>query len=80
VLALDAGAFIASAHPVPAETFAHVPGVSDLEIHRDVVRCGPVDALIKTVARYDVVDVQSRQPGLEELFLAYYRNRAEDPR
>jgi ABC-2 type transport system ATP-binding protein len=71
------------AHPVPADVFVDVPGVSDLEIHGDVVRCtvrGPVDALIKAVARFEVVDLQSRQPGLEELFLEYYRDRREEPR
>ena len=66
------------AHPVPADAFVDVPGVSDLEIHGDVLRCtvrGPVDALIKAAARSEVVDVQSRQPGLEELFLEFYRGR-----
>jgi ABC-2 type transport system ATP-binding protein len=71
------------AHPVPADVFVDVPGVSDLETHGDAVRCtvrGPVDALIKAVARFEVVDLQSRQPGLEELFLEYYRDRREEPR
>jgi ABC-2 type transport system ATP-binding protein len=71
------------AQPVPADAFADVPGVSDLEIHGDVVRCtvrGSVDALIKAVARYEAVDVQSRQPGLEELFLEFYRARTENRR
>jgi ABC-2 type transport system ATP-binding protein len=71
------------ATPVPADAFADIPGLSDVEVHRDVVRCtvrGPVDALIKAVARFEVVDVQSRQPGLEELFLEYYRDRSEEPR
>jgi ABC-2 type transport system ATP-binding protein len=70
-------------HPVPPDAFANVPGVTDLEIHSDVMRCtvrGPVDALIKAVARFEVVDLQSRQPGLEELFLEYYRDRREEPR
>jgi ABC-2 type transport system ATP-binding protein len=64
------------AHPLEANAFAGLAGVSDLEIHGDVLRCtvqGSVDALLKAVARYEVVDVQSRQPGLEELFLAFYR-------
>jgi ABC-2 type transport system ATP-binding protein len=71
------------AHPVPADAFVGLPGISDLEIHGDAVRCtvrGPVDALIKAVARFEVVDLQSRQPGLEELFLEYYRDRREEPR
>jgi ABC-2 type transport system ATP-binding protein len=68
-------------HPVPSDAFANVPGVTDLEVHSDVMRCtvrGPVDALLKAVARFEVVDLQSRQPGLEELFLEYYRDRREE--
>jgi ABC-2 type transport system ATP-binding protein len=64
------------ARPVPFDAFADVPGISDLEIHGDVMRCrvqGQVDTLIKAVAQHEVVDLQSRQPGLEELFLGFYR-------
>jgi ABC-2 type transport system ATP-binding protein len=69
-------------NPLSAATFAGVPGVSEVEVHGDTVRCsvrGPVDALIKTAARYELVDIQSQQPGLEELFLRYYRS-GEDGR
>ena len=72
------------AKPGPSQTRSPTYLAStDLEIHGDVMRCtvrGPVDALIKAVARFDVVDLQSRQPGLEELFLEYYRDRREEPR
>jgi ABC-2 type transport system ATP-binding protein len=64
------------AHRLDTDAFDGLAGVSDLEIHGDVLRCtvqGSVDALLKAVARYEVIDVQSRQPGLEELFLAFYR-------
>jgi ABC-2 type transport system ATP-binding protein len=71
------------ARPVPAAVFSDVPGVSDLEVHGDIVRCtvrGPVDALIKTVARFELVDVESQQPGLEEQFLEFYKRGEEaDP-
>jgi ABC-2 type transport system ATP-binding protein len=63
--------------PVPAATFAGIPGVSEVEVHGDTVRCsvrGRVDALIKTAARHELVDIQSQQPGLEELFLRYYQS------
>jgi ABC-2 type transport system ATP-binding protein len=66
--------------PVPPKSFSNLPGVSDLELHGDAVRCtvrGPVDALIKAAARYELVDIQSQQPGLEELFLEYYREGGE---
>ena len=68
------------ARPVPEGSFADVAGVSDLEAHGDIVRCtvrGPVDALIKAAARFEVVDIESQQPGLEELFLHYYRPDGE---
>jgi ABC-2 type transport system ATP-binding protein len=60
---------------VPADTFADLPGVSGLEVHGETVRCsvrGPVDPVIKAAARYEVVDLRSHEPGLEELFLQYY--------
>ena len=68
------------AEPVPAGAFSNLPGVTDLELHGDAVRCtirGPVDALIKAAARFELVDIQSQQPGLEELVLEYYRTGSE---
>jgi ABC-2 type transport system ATP-binding protein len=64
------------ARPVPAEAFSNLPGVADLELHGDAVRCtvrGPVDPLIKAAARFELIDIQSQQPSLEDLFLEYYR-------
>ena len=60
---------------VPATVFADLTGVSDLEVHGESVRCsvrGPVDSVLKAAARYEVVDLRSHEPGLEELFLEYY--------
>jgi ABC-2 type transport system ATP-binding protein len=64
------------ADQVDEAAFADLPGVSDLVVHGDVLRCtvrGPMDALVKAAARFEVVDLQSQQPGLEDLFLHYYR-------
>ena len=44
------------------------------------VRCsvrGPVDSVLKAAARYEVVDLRSHEPGLEELFLEYYPTAEE---
>jgi ABC-2 type transport system ATP-binding protein len=63
------------AAPVDAAAFDALPGVSDVEVHGDVLRCavhGSMDALVKAAARFEVVGLQSQQPGLEELFLHYY--------
>jgi ABC-2 type transport system ATP-binding protein len=63
------------ATPVPETVFTDLQGVSDLEVHGESVRCsvrGPVDGVLKAAARYEVVDLRSHEPGLEELFLEYY--------
>ncbi len=63
------------AAPVPKETFAEVMGVRDLTVEGPMLRCavaGPLDALIKAAARFEVRDVISHEPTLEEVFLAYY--------
>jgi ABC-2 type transport system ATP-binding protein len=63
------------ARPVPPEEFANLPGVRDVSTQDSVVRCtvvGALDAVIKAAARFEVVNVVSHEPGLEEIFLAYY--------
>jgi ABC-2 type transport system ATP-binding protein len=63
------------AEPVGAETFMGLPGVQDVEAHSDVVRLslqGHVDAIIKAAARFEVVDLETQQPSLEDAFLSLY--------
>ena len=69
------------AEPVPREAFAGLPGVSDLEVHGDVVRCavaGPMDAVIKVAARYELLDLESHEPTLEDIFLRFYGREGAD--
>jgi ABC-2 type transport system ATP-binding protein len=52
-----------------------VPGVSGVEVDGQVARCqvhGPMQPLLKVLAASGVRDLQSREPSLEELFLAHY--------
>ncbi len=61
--------------PVLASAFERLPGVKDVSAHGDSVLLsveGPVDAVIKEAARYDVVSLETREPSLEEAFLAFY--------
>lgn len=61
--------------PVPAAAFAGLPGVSDLQVENNILRClvtGPLDSVIKTAAGFEVVDLISQEPSLEEIFLTYY--------
>ena len=68
------------AEPPPADLFA-LPGVR--ELHRDgnmvhVQALDGLDAVIKAMAAYRVVDLRTEQPSLEDFFLAYYSAPAEE--
>jgi len=52
-----------------------VAGVRDVTVENSILRCtvmGSLDALIKAAAQFEVVNVISHEPSLEEIFLAYY--------
>jgi ABC-2 type transport system ATP-binding protein len=60
---------------VPAAAFERLSGVRDVQVQDGIVECtveGSVDALIKAAAQFEVVNIVSHQPDLEEIFLAYY--------
>jgi ABC-2 type transport system ATP-binding protein len=59
----------------PPGDLAHVAGVSALEVAGSRVRCqvtGPVQPLLDALAPSGVQQLLSREPSLEELFLAHY--------
>src|SRR3990172_4753216 len=61
--------------PVPAATFAAIPGVSLLVSEDHILRMhvqGPIAPVVKAAAAFDLVDFVSREPTLEEVFLAQY--------
>jgi len=61
--------------PVPAATFAAIPGVSQLVSEDHILRMhvkGPIAPVVKAAAAFDLVDFVSREPTLEEVFLAQY--------
>ena len=63
------------AESVPAEAFQGLPGVRDVTLEDGVLRCtvvGSLDAVVKAAAHFEVVNVISHEPSLEEVFLAYY--------
>ena len=69
--------------PVSEDAFANVAGISDLSVEHNVLRCtvkGTLDAVIKAASRFEVVNLISHEPSLEDIFLAYYdrgENNAE---
>lgn len=63
------------AGPVPASAFRGLPGVHEVEAQGDGIRltvAGPLDAVVKAAARYQVVDLTGHEPSLEEIFLRFY--------
>jgi ABC-2 type transport system ATP-binding protein len=69
------------AGPVPAAEFARLPGVSDLVADDHVLRmrvAGAITPVVQAAARYELLDFVSREPSLEETFLAQYGEQAAE--
>ncbi len=61
--------------PVPGDAFAGIPGLRDVTVQGSTLQCtitGSLDPLIKTAARYEVTNIISQEPSLEEIFLTFY--------
>jgi ABC-2 type transport system ATP-binding protein len=59
----------------PETALRSVDGVRDLVVAGAAARCtvvGPIDPLLKELARHRVVDLVSEKPSLEEVFLTFY--------
>jgi len=64
------------AGPVDQRDFARIEGVTAIEIKDKVLNCvvvGSLDQLVKVAAKYQVVDIVSHEPNLEEIFMNYYQ-------
>jgi ABC-2 type transport system ATP-binding protein len=64
---------------VPAAEFAALPGVSDVQVDDHVLRMrvsGAITPVVQAAARYELLDFVSREPSLEETFLAQYGREA----
>ena len=71
------------AEPPRPDLFAGIPGVAEVEAIGDQIRMmvtGPVDAVVKRAARFEVVDLVSHEPSLEDIFLTFYGGRGDDAR
>jgi len=65
----------------PVPDLSRVPGVSSLAVDGRVARCqvrGPVAPLLTVLAGANVTELLSREPSLEELFLAQYGEHGDD--
>jgi ABC-2 type transport system ATP-binding protein len=65
--------------PVPPDAFAAVPGVSDVVAEETTLRMrvsGSMAPVVQAAARFDLIDFESREPSLEQTFLAQYGREA----
>jgi ABC-2 type transport system ATP-binding protein len=65
--------------PVPSDTFAEIPGVSDVVAEDHVLRMrvtGAITPVVRAAAQFELLDFVSREPSLEETFLAQYGHEA----
>ncbi|MFB6291256.1 MAG: ATP-binding cassette domain-containing protein [Candidatus Bipolaricaulia bacterium] len=65
----------------PEERFLNLPGVEEVNFEDSRLRCkvvGELDELIKEAARYEVINIISHEPNLEEIFLKYYEGKEKD--
>jgi ABC-2 type transport system ATP-binding protein len=66
---------------VPVDAFAGLPGVSDVKVEDHTLRMrvfGGITPVVQAAAHYELVDFVSREPSLEETFLAQYGHAAEE--
>ena len=66
---------------VPAEAFQGLPGVSEVVVEDHTLRMrvsGPITPVVQAAARYELLDFVSREPTLEETFLAQYGHEATE--
>jgi ABC-2 type transport system ATP-binding protein len=64
---------------VPAAEFGALPGVSDVVVDDHVLRmrvAGAITPVVQAAARYELLDFVSREPSLEDTFLAHYAQPA----
>jgi ABC-2 type transport system ATP-binding protein len=64
---------------VPVEAFSALPGVSDVVAEDHILRMrvsGSITPVVRAAANYDLADFVSREPSLEETFLAEYSRDA----
>jgi ABC-2 type transport system ATP-binding protein len=64
---------------VPTDAFANLPGVSDVTLLDHTLKMrvsGPITPVVQAAARYELLDFVSREPSLEETFLAQYGDSA----
>lgn len=68
------------AQPPRPDLFGGSPGVREVTMNGDTIRvtvAGSIDGVVKAAARFEVVDLKSHEPSLEDIFLTYYEKEGD---
>ena len=60
---------------VDPKTFESIPAIKNIDVLNNQLSfeiSGPIDNIIKAIAKYEVSDIKIHEPDLEEIFLSYY--------
>ena len=60
---------------IPLNLFDNIRNVNLIETNKNVVKLniiGPIDEIIKVISKYEIIDLKTQDPSLEELFMNYY--------
>ncbi len=60
---------------IPLNLFDNIKNVNLIETNKNVVKLniiGPIDEIIKVISKYEIIDLTTKDPTLEELFMNYY--------
>ena len=63
------------ARAIPKEKFSNVPGIRDILVQDKLLTCnvvGSLDALVKAAAQFEVINIISHEPSLEDIFMTNY--------
>jgi ABC-2 type transport system ATP-binding protein len=63
------------ARAIPKEKFSNVLGIRDILVQDKLLTCnvvGSLDALVKAAAQFEVINIISHEPSLEDIFMTYY--------
>jgi ABC-2 type transport system ATP-binding protein len=73
---------VRTAAALPTEVLASIDGVEVLAssggTSTTLTVTGSMDPVIKALARYEVLDLEAGEPDLEEIFLGFYEERADE--
>ncbi len=61
-------------------SFANIEGIKNILIDKEILRCdivGSLDKFIKELAKYEVLNIITREPDLEQIFLNYYSEKSD---